>query len=68
MNFETPEWQEIEHLVMERIAELDEYNRKPHPPEATASIRGQIAALMWVLEMPARAADLPPPEEILPPQ
>lgn len=67
MNFSSPEWVEISRLVTDRIAQLDEHNRKPVLSyEETCYTRGQIASLQWLMEWPKRveAESAEPPEEL----
>lgn len=52
MNFNSPEWKELETKLNDQIANLDRMNRGKMDAEQTATIRGQIRALQWLLQWP----------------
>lgn len=53
MNFNSPDWKEVEARLKDQIAKLDVQNRAPQlDAHQTATIRGQIRALQDVLRWP----------------
>lgn len=64
MNFNSPEWHEVETLLDERLAELDLENRNPQLDwNSTLGIRGEMQALNWLKQWPVRVEALTHHEE-----
>lgn len=55
MNFHSAEWKQTVAECDGKIAILDRMNRGKLGADETATIRGQILGLLWLLEWPTRA-------------
>lgn len=47
----SPAWRKAEAFMQERLQRLREKNDKPLPPDETAQVRGEIAALKALLRL-----------------
>ena len=64
MNFNSPEWKEIESVVQERLTQLDLNNRdRTLNWDETVGLRGEIQSLLWLLEWPLRQEALTSQEQ-----
>lgn len=56
MNFNSADWKELEEGVRTHLVELDKRNRKNLSPEDTQYLRGEIRALLWILDWNSRTS------------